>query len=402
MSDFFVLLFPAPSFGEEKGRIKDGWKANVSHNCHPASMTPLIENRCRRMRRNKIRSDLRTRACRYIDGNKIIPYYVISTLVRFPAFLSFPFLPLIFSHDVSGGSRVKSSEETLIGSDFSLSLVPSFSSSLSSRSSHVRLENSPVGLECSRKYFRVLRPIRRRERIPRRIFAPFSKTLVHLCRLAGSFPFRTLMSGESLWPWNFPSLRSLSSHSDFTLSVPNTVSRLSVWDASILRVHAINFNFNAPYALVALRLFPSCCSRCFFPKVYRTFLNAGNFLANGSICHPTLFLRRETQSVGNSLRLENYTPAWRTSDYPWPVVEELKLNDQVNVRFLRDFEMHPRPPGASCSFFSRSRYFFSPFLLFPGFFSLSFFPSFSFRLISRPFSLLHPGSIFAQQTRCTW
>lgn len=54
------------------------------------------------------------RACRYIDGNKIIPYYVISTLVR-P-----PFPPLLFSH-VSSGGRVKSSEETLIGSDFSFS-----------------------------------------------------------------------------------------------------------------------------------------------------------------------------------------------------------------------------------------------------------------------------------------
>lgn len=67
-------------------------------------------------------------------------------------------------------------------------------------------------------------------------------------------------------------------------------------------------------------------------------------------------------------RLENYTPARRTSDYPWPVVEELKLNDEVNVRFLRDFEMHPRLPGASCSFFSRPRYFF--FLSFLGFFFL--------------------------------
>lgn len=49
-------------------------------------MMLLIGNRCRRMRRNKIRNGLRTRACRYIDGNKIIPYYVISTLVRSPRF----------------------------------------------------------------------------------------------------------------------------------------------------------------------------------------------------------------------------------------------------------------------------------------------------------------------------
>lgn len=94
-------------------------------------------------------------------------------------------------------------------------------------------------------------------------------------------------------------------------------------------------------------------------------------------------------------RLENYTPARRTSDYPWPVLEELKLNDEVNVRFLRDFEMHPRPLGA-CSFFPRSRYFFFS-LSSPGFFPPSFplpFPS----ALSRDFpffshSLPHPGSI---------
>lgn len=89
---------------------------------------------------------------------------------------------------------MKSSEETLIGSDFSLSRVPSFSSSLSSPSPHVHLESSPVGLECSRKYFRV-RSIRRRENsgflhlFPRRA-RPSPPT-------GRSFPFRTLMSSES-------------------------------------------------------------------------------------------------------------------------------------------------------------------------------------------------------------
>lgn len=76
--------------------------------------------------------------------------------------------PLYFVHGVSGGSRVKSSEETLIGSDFSLSTssCPSASSSsslfvvLASRFSWAHAAG--LELECPRKYFRV-DAIRRRK-----------------------------------------------------------------------------------------------------------------------------------------------------------------------------------------------------------------------------------------------
>lgn len=57
--------------------------------------------------------------------------------------------PLYFVHGVSGGSRVKSSEETLIGSDFSLSrllppaLPPLLLLLYSSSSPHVSRELTP-------------------------------------------------------------------------------------------------------------------------------------------------------------------------------------------------------------------------------------------------------------------
>lgn len=103
------------------------------------------------------------------------------------------FLPLLLSH-VSSDGRVKSSEETLIGSDFSLSrLLPPL---LYPRPYLTMfLKSSPLDLElgCPRKYFRV-DAIRRRERI-RRIpdFCTFfsGRSSISADRwLADPFPFR--------------------------------------------------------------------------------------------------------------------------------------------------------------------------------------------------------------------
>lgn len=129
-----------------------------------------------------------------------------SVFPRFP-------LPLVFSRNVSGGSRVKSSEETLIGSDSSLSrFLPSFSSSLSSHSPHVLFESSPVGLECSRKYFRV-RPIRPRENLI--LLSGFLHLFPRRSSISVDWPTLSLSDLDvqrayGLWPWNFPSSRSLS------------------------------------------------------------------------------------------------------------------------------------------------------------------------------------------------
>lgn len=157
-------------------------------------------------------------------------------------------LLLVFAHDVSGGSRVKSCEETLIGSDFSLSraiFLLFFILALASRSLLERA-SSPVGLECSRKYFRV-RPIRRRENPAPAlwIFAPFSKTLVHLsARLADPFPFGPWCQASvpSLWLWNFPSSRSLSDPCDIHAAISLTLS------ASIYRISRFS---NARYYISA-------------------------------------------------------------------------------------------------------------------------------------------------------
>lgn len=145
-------------------------------------------------------------------------------------------------------------------------------------------------------------------------------------------------------------------------------------------MHVINFNFNARNAFCSALLVS-----LFFPSD-RTLLNAGNLWPTA------VFVVRLCSCVARHgpreiPRLENYTSARRTSDYPWPVVEELKLNDEVNVRFLRDFEMHPRPLLVVSSldlvifFLPSSLLFFSffppSFVLFRLISRLLFFPSFS-------------------------
>lgn len=147
-------------------------------------------------------------------------------------------------------------------------------------------------------------------------------------------------------------------------------------------MRAINFNFNTTRLIAH-------CLLCYSSRTIERFRILTTSGQRQYLSSDFFVLASRDGSPREIPRLENYTPARRTSDYPWPVVEELKLNDEVNVRFLRDFEMHPHPPGASCSFFSRPRYFF-PFLL-SSFFS-SFFP-FPFA-VSRnfPFSLV-PFSI---------
>lgn len=84
-----------------------------------------------------------------------------------PSSVRLSHFPLLSSHGVSSDGRVKSSEETLIGSDFSLSrLLPPL---LYPRSylTTTFLKSSPLDLElgCPRKYFRV-DAIRRRENLP--------------------------------------------------------------------------------------------------------------------------------------------------------------------------------------------------------------------------------------------
>jgi len=121
------------------------------------------------------------RACRYIDGNKIIPYYVISTLVRPP----FPLL--LSSHDVSSGGRVKSSEETLIGSDFNLSrLLPLATlyifSSLSSPSPYYVPQELAARARMPEKIFPRRDAIRRKENPSHPRFLYFFHSLVHLRR----------------------------------------------------------------------------------------------------------------------------------------------------------------------------------------------------------------------------
>lgn len=179
---------------------------DASLDCHPASMMPLIGNRCRRMRWNKIRNGLRTRACRYIDGNKIIPYYVISTLVRFPAFSpSSRLLP----------QRVwrQQSEKLRKDTDW-LRLQPlsylTIFSSLFSLSPHVLLESSSVRLECSRKYSRV-RPIRRRENLT--LLSGFLHLFPRRSSISADWPTLSLSDLDvqrtyGLRPWNVPSSRS--------------------------------------------------------------------------------------------------------------------------------------------------------------------------------------------------
>lgn len=133
------------------------------------------------------------RACRYIDGNKIIPYYVISTLVR----PSFP--PLLSSH-VSSGGRVKSFEETLIGSDFSFSrLLPLATLYLLLLYPRPHLPQELAARSRARmpeKIFPCRRHPSERESAVAWIFALFSPVARSSLLTAAPFPFRISMSTE--------------------------------------------------------------------------------------------------------------------------------------------------------------------------------------------------------------
>lgn len=115
-----------------------------------------------------------------------------SVFPRFP-------LPLVFSRNVSGGSRVKSSEETLIGSDSSLSYILSYH--LSS------LLYPPSRLTFSSRVRRS--GLNARENIP--AYVPFVEGRISPCSrdfctffqdarpsppTGRPFPFRILMSSE--------------------------------------------------------------------------------------------------------------------------------------------------------------------------------------------------------------
>lgn len=164
--------------------MKNGWERTSSPHCQlgvddAADRKPLKE-----CGENKIRNDRRMRACRYIDGNKIIPYYVISTLVRVRFSLRFSSLTACLA--TAGWKAPK--RHWLAQTSASLSLVcylllSSTSSSLSSPSPYVPqdLATRPRA-RMPEKIFPRRRHPSKRESAASRIFALFFRPLVHLSR----------------------------------------------------------------------------------------------------------------------------------------------------------------------------------------------------------------------------
>lgn len=175
--------------------MKNGW----GRACLPLIVKPRRWRRADRKPpqecgENKIRNDRRMRACRYIDGNKIIPYYVISTLVRSPSLLRFSSLTACLAAAGWKASKRHWLAQTSASLVCYLSLPSAFSSLSSPSPYHVPRELAARSWAwMPEKIFPRRRHPSERESAAPRIFALFSQPLVHLRR---PFPFRISTSIE--------------------------------------------------------------------------------------------------------------------------------------------------------------------------------------------------------------